>query len=96
MSRSAHSLALFEVAHFDVSVCEACKSDGVYPNPKRQRGISGNGAKDAKTQSLTYVSGWDRHKSATSKLALRACRELKPLAAIETGTGFRHRFRQVS
>ena len=40
-------------------------------NPKRQRGIYGNPAQNAKAQSLTYVSGWDDNKCATSKLTLQ-------------------------
>ena len=31
----------------------------VYPNPKRERGILGKNCPNAKSQSLTDVSGWD-------------------------------------
>ncbi len=39
----------------------------LYDNPKRQRGIWGNTAETAKTQSLADASGWDSHKRATSR-----------------------------
>ena len=45
----------FEVANVDGLVCEASKSPGVYHNPKRQRGISGNTRKTQnRNPSLTF------------------------------------------
>jgi hypothetical protein len=46
---------------------EPRKNTGIHHNPKRERGIPGDNAGNAKTQSLTYVSGCDVGKRAISK-----------------------------
>jgi hypothetical protein len=65
------SLTHFEVARFGAEVVHLRRNTGIYHNPKRQRGIYGNPAQNAKAQSLTYVSGWDDHKCGTSTLTRR-------------------------
>ena len=57
----------FEVARFHVWVCKASTGTGIYHNPKPQRGIYGNPAENAKSQSLADAAGCDRHKCAASK-----------------------------
>jgi hypothetical protein len=61
----------FEIAHFSVTVGSRLKNGGIYPNPKRERGILGKNCPNAKSQSLTYVSGCDVGKLATSKPVAR-------------------------
>ena len=56
----------------------------VYPNPLRQRGILGNNSPDAKSLSLTDVSGWDRLKDATSRSGSQDAVTKIPRAGIST------------
>jgi hypothetical protein len=58
---------------------ETGENTGIHHNPKRERGILGQSCPNAKSQSLTDVSGWDRRKYATSKNHARVFQSLLSL-----------------
>jgi hypothetical protein len=62
-----HGCCIFEVARFGAEVVHLRRNTGIYHNPKRQRGIYGKPAQNAKARSLADAAGWDDHKRATSK-----------------------------